>query len=106
MFGKFDQARALASDGRVRPFAKGRTGLLLGDGAAVFVVESAARARSRGAEPLAAVSGWALSGDAHHVVHPHPEERAWPPRRRRRCAWPAPNPALSTTSTPTAPAPR
>ncbi|GGP84027.1 beta-ketoacyl-[acyl-carrier-protein] synthase family protein [Streptomyces melanogenes] len=73
VFAKFDQARALSSDGRVRPFAKGRSGLLLGDGAAVFVVESARRACERGARPLAVVSGWALTNDAHHVVHPHPQ---------------------------------
>ncbi|WP_130796185.1 beta-ketoacyl-[acyl-carrier-protein] synthase family protein [Streptomyces otsuchiensis] len=72
-FAKFDSGRAFAADGRVRPFSAERQGLLLGDGAAVLVLESGSGARARGAQPLARLSGWGMAADAHHVCHPHPE---------------------------------
>jgi len=72
-FALFDAGRALASDGRLRPFSTGRQGLLLGDGVAAVVLESAAAARRRGAPVLARLVGWGRAGDAHHVSQPHPE---------------------------------
>ncbi|MCD7440451.1 beta-ketoacyl-[acyl-carrier-protein] synthase family protein [Streptomyces lincolnensis] len=72
-FGKFDSGRALSRDGRVRPFSAHRTGLLLGDGVAAVVLESAGHARRRGVRPLVAVTGWGAATDAHHIAQPHPE---------------------------------
>ncbi|MCP2163656.1 beta-ketoacyl-[acyl-carrier-protein] synthase family protein [Goodfellowiella coeruleoviolacea] len=72
-FAKFDSGRALARDGAVRPFAADRTGLLLGDGVAALVLESAEHARARGARPLARITGWGASSDAHHIAKPHPD---------------------------------
>lgn len=72
-FGKFDSGRALSRDGMVRPFSADRTGLLLGDGVAVVVLESAEHTRRRGARPLASVVGWGAATDAHHIAQPHPE---------------------------------
>ncbi|MGW1670796.1 beta-ketoacyl-[acyl-carrier-protein] synthase family protein [Streptomyces sp. NPDC002324] len=72
-FGKFDSGRALSRDGMVRPFSADRTGLLLGDGVAAVVLESAEHARRRGARPLAGVVGWGAATDAHHIAQPHPE---------------------------------
>jgi 3-oxoacyl-[acyl-carrier-protein] synthase II len=72
-FGKFDSGRALSRDGMVRPFSADRSGLLLGDGVAVVVLESAEHARRRGARPLASVVGWGAATDAHHIAQPHPE---------------------------------
>ncbi|MEV2193087.1 beta-ketoacyl-[acyl-carrier-protein] synthase family protein [Streptomyces phaeochromogenes] len=72
-FGKFDSGRALSRDGMVRPFSADRSGLLLGDGVAVVVLESAEHARRRGARPLAGVVGWGAASDAHHIAQPHPE---------------------------------
>ncbi|MFF5359038.1 beta-ketoacyl-[acyl-carrier-protein] synthase family protein [Streptomyces scabiei] len=72
-FGKFDSGRALSRDGLVRPFSADRTGLLLGDGVAAVVLESAEHARRRGARPLAGVAGWGAATDAHHIAQPHPE---------------------------------
>ena len=72
-FGVFDAGRALAKDGQVRPFSAGRQGLLLGDGAAAVVLESAAAAERRGAAPLAWLAGWGRAGDAYDVCQPHPE---------------------------------
>lgn len=72
---KFDSGRALSKDGVVRPFSQNRTGLLLGDGVAAIVLESAASARRRGAEVLARFSGWGVASDSYHVAKPHPEGR-------------------------------
>ncbi|MEE1834441.1 beta-ketoacyl-[acyl-carrier-protein] synthase family protein [Streptomyces sp. SP17KL33] len=72
-FGKFDSGRALSRDGMVRPFSADRTGLLLGDGVAAVVLESAEHARRRGARPLADVVGWGAATDAHHIAQPHPD---------------------------------
>ncbi|MGA5452132.1 beta-ketoacyl-[acyl-carrier-protein] synthase family protein [Streptomyces umbrinus] len=72
-FGKFDSGRALSRDGMVRPFSADRSGLLLGDGVAVVVLESAEHARRRGARSLVGVVGWGAASDAHHIAQPHPE---------------------------------
>jgi 3-oxoacyl-[acyl-carrier-protein] synthase II len=72
-FAVFDAARVLATDDRVRPFSAGRTGLLLGDGVAAVILESADAADRRGATPLGRLHGWARTGDAHHVCRPHPD---------------------------------
>lgn len=72
-FALFDGGRVLARDGQVRPFSSGRQGLLLGDGVAAVVLESAAMARSRGASPLAWLAGWGRAGDAYHVCQPCPD---------------------------------
>jgi 3-oxoacyl-[acyl-carrier-protein] synthase II len=72
-FGLFDAGRALATDGQLRPFSKGRRGLLLGDGAAAVVLESAATASQRSATVLARLAGWGRAGDAYHVCQPRPD---------------------------------
>ncbi|UWE07775.1 beta-ketoacyl synthase N-terminal-like domain-containing protein [Actinacidiphila bryophytorum] len=72
-FAVFDAGRALARDGRVRPFSAGREGLLLGDAVVAVVVESAAAARRRGATVLSRLAGWGRAGDAHHVCRPRPD---------------------------------
>jgi 3-oxoacyl-(acyl-carrier-protein) synthase len=72
-FGLFDAGRALAKDGQLRPFSKGRKGILLGDGVAAVVLESAAAARQRGVRGLARLAGWGRAGDAYHVCQPRPD---------------------------------
>jgi 3-oxoacyl-[acyl-carrier-protein] synthase II len=56
-----------------RPFAAGRTGLVIGEGAAAFVLESPRHARARGARPLALLSGYGSTCDAASLVHPKTE---------------------------------
>lgn len=72
-FALFDAGRAMASDGRVRPFSARRQGLLLGDGVAAAVLESARDAGRRGARDIAQLIGWSRAGDAYHVCRPHPK---------------------------------
>ncbi|MCX4904258.1 beta-ketoacyl synthase [Streptomyces sp. NBC_00878] len=59
-----------------RPFGADRTGFVLGEGAAVLVLEDADHARARGAEPLAALLGYGRTCDAYHVVAPRPDGAA------------------------------
>jgi len=72
-FALFDGGRVLARDGQVRPFSSGRQGLLLGDGVAAVVLESAAVARRRSVDPLVWLAGWGRAGDAYHVCQPCPD---------------------------------
>lgn len=56
-----------------RPFDEQRDGLLVGEGAAVFVLEREADARARGAPIRARIIGTGLSCESHHPTRPHPE---------------------------------
>lgn len=56
-----------------RPFSAKRSGLVIGEGAAAFVLESARHARARGASPLAMLSGYGSSCDAVSLVQPKPD---------------------------------
>ncbi|WP_374546008.1 beta-ketoacyl synthase [Rhodoblastus sp.] len=53
-----------------RPFAKNRNGMVLGEGAAMFVIEGEDAARARGAEPLAVIAGYGTNSDALDPVRP------------------------------------
>jgi 3-oxoacyl-[acyl-carrier-protein] synthase II len=53
-----------------KPFATDRSGFVLGEGAAFMVLESAARARARGARVYAELAGWGMSCDAAHLSKP------------------------------------
>ena len=56
-----------------QPFDKNRKGLILGEGAAMLVLESESSVLRRGATPLAEIGGYGLACDAHHITRPHPE---------------------------------
>lgn len=55
-----------------RPFSRDRNGLVLGEGAAVLVLEAADHAERRGVPPLVRLLGYGTSGDAGDPVRPHP----------------------------------
>ena len=58
------------------PFSLDRQGITLGEGAAFVVLEDEQAARSRGAEILGYVLGYALTGEAHHMTAPEPSGEA------------------------------
>ncbi len=53
-----------------KPFARDRTGLVLGEGAAILVLEDADHARLRGARVHAEVAGYGLATDTEHITRP------------------------------------
>jgi 3-oxoacyl-[acyl-carrier-protein] synthase II len=68
----FSRSRAMAP-AVCRPFDQNRSGMLLGEGAAFFVLERADDALQRGATPLAEIVALGLSCDAYHAVAPQPD---------------------------------
>ncbi len=61
--------RVMSPDG-CRPFSQTRNGMVQGEGAGVFVIETLESAEARGAEPLAEIRGFAMSSDAGDIVMP------------------------------------
>ena len=75
-FGAFDIIRALSAshndepETAARPFDAERDGFVMGEGAALLVLEAADVAERRGAAPYAELLGYGATSDGHHMVQP------------------------------------
>ena len=65
----WEALRVVATD-TCRPFSAGRKGMVLGEGAGIFVLEPFERAQARGAKILAELAGFGMSSDAGDLVVP------------------------------------
>jgi 3-oxoacyl-[acyl-carrier-protein] synthase II len=68
----FGNMTALSSSGVSMPFSAGRDGFVLGEGAAMFMLEEWDAAVARGANIVGEVLGSASNADAHHITAPAP----------------------------------
>lgn len=82
LLGAFRKMRALARleagqdpSSAVRPWDRGRSGFVVGEGGAVLVLERAEHALARNVRPYAQIAGGALGSDAHHETGLNPDPR-------------------------------
>jgi nodulation protein E len=72
------EAMRVLADDTCRPFSINRRGLVLGEGAGIFVLELLEHAQARGATILAELAGVGMTADATDIVMPSADRRCLP----------------------------
>lgn len=72
VFVGFDSLQASTPE-KCRPFDAERSGMVLGEGAALLALEDFDSAQSRGAQILGEIAGYGISTDNHHLTQPNPD---------------------------------
>ena len=71
VFVGFDSLQA-STEEKCRPFDAARSGMVIGEGAALLALENFDAAKARGVNILAEIIGYGISTDNHHLTQPHP----------------------------------